>query len=51
MFLARTVAQILGWKLRGKSWPHPFFVRETGLPIREPRVLTTSEREALRAQR
>lgn len=48
-FLARTIRLVLGWKLRGKSWPHPFFVRETGLPIRTPTVLTKAERDALRA--
>jgi hypothetical protein len=46
--LARTFKLILGWKLRGKAWPHPFFERETKAPRREPTTLTPAEREALR---
>ncbi|MBK7396367.1 MAG: hypothetical protein IPJ34_08710 [Myxococcales bacterium] len=34
--------------LRGQGWPHPFFDRSTGEPIRTPIVLTRPEREALR---
>jgi len=40
--------KILGWKLRGKTWPHPFFDRESRKPIRPITVLTAEEREALR---
>lgn len=46
--LARALRSILGWRLRGKAWPHPFFDRETRQPIRSVTVLTSDEREALR---
>src|SRR5688572_16916507 len=31
-FLARTMSLILGWKLRGRAWPHPFFDRGNDEP-------------------
>ena len=37
-----------GWRLRGKTWPHPFFKRETREPIYPLTVLSPGEREALR---
>ncbi len=40
---------VIRWKLTGKGWPHPFFDRATGAPLRTPAVLSTEEREALRA--
>ncbi|HET7608433.1 MAG TPA: DUF6151 family protein [Gammaproteobacteria bacterium] len=46
--LASAVRKVLGWRLRGKAWPHPFFDRETRKPIRPITVLTNDEREALR---
>lgn len=39
---------MLGWKLRGKTWPHPFFDRATKAPSRPITVLTRSERDNLR---
>ncbi|HEX5418972.1 MAG TPA: DUF6151 family protein [Gammaproteobacteria bacterium] len=46
--LARAVRSILGWRLRGKAWPHPFFDRKSRRPIRPVTILTNDEREALR---
>jgi hypothetical protein len=43
------VGKMLGWKLRGKTWPHPYFDRATQLPNRPVTILAKSEREALRA--
>lgn len=46
--LAHIARLMLGWKLRGKGWPHPYFDRATRAP--RPRVvtLTPAERDALR---
>jgi hypothetical protein len=46
--LGRAVGKIAGWKLRGQSWPHPFFDRETRAPAYPITVLSRDEREALR---
>jgi hypothetical protein len=42
------VAKILGWKLRGKTWPHPFFDRATRAPVYPVAVISREERDALR---
>ena len=47
--LARTMRKVLGWKLRGKTWPHPFFDRASGTPKYPVTVLSTAERDALRS--
>jgi len=47
--LGRVVRLILGWRLRGKAWPHPFFDRGAKTPNRPMTTLSTSEREALRS--
>ncbi|WP_437585310.1 DUF6151 family protein [Sorangium sp. So ce1000] len=47
-FLAHTVRKLLGWKLRGETWPHPFFDRASGNPKYPITVLSTAERDALR---
>jgi hypothetical protein len=39
---------VLGWKLGGRTWPHPFFDRETRAPKYPIRILSSAEREALR---
>jgi hypothetical protein len=46
-FLAHTLRMILGWKLRGRAWPHPFFDRasEPKFPVS---VLSREERDAAR---
>lgn len=46
--IARAIGKVLGWRLRGKAWPHPFFARETGDPIFPLTVLSQQQREALR---
>lgn len=46
--IARAIGKVLGWRLRGKAWPHPFFKRETGEPIYPLTVLSQQQRDALR---
>jgi hypothetical protein len=46
--LLRAVRMMLGWRLRGRAWPHPFFRRNTRAPIYPVTVLSQSERDALR---
>lgn len=46
--IARMVRLMLGWKLRGKTWPHPFFERASGQPKYPVTVLSPAERDALR---
>ena len=47
-FLAGTVRLIVGWRLGGKAWPHPFFDRETRAPKYPVTILSHDERESLR---
>ncbi len=47
---ARALLKMLGWKLHGKTWPHPFFDRASGNPKHPVTVLSTAERDALRSQ-
>jgi len=47
--MARAIRKVLGWRLRGLHWPHPFFALNTRTPIYPLTVLSPSEREALRA--
>jgi hypothetical protein len=46
--LMRVISKVLGWRLRGKAWPHPFFTRGNDTPIYPVHVLTREERDALR---
>ncbi len=46
--LGRSIRMVLGWRLRGRTWPHPFFHRATGAPRYPLEILTTAQREALR---
>jgi hypothetical protein len=46
--IARALRLMVGWKLRGRTWPHPYFDRETRQPNRPVSVLPRAEREALR---
>jgi hypothetical protein len=46
--LAHAMCMVIGWRLRGKGWPHPYFDRVTRAPIYPVTVLSASEREALR---
>ncbi len=45
---AIVVLRIIGWKLRGKAWPHPYFDKATGGPSHAVTILTQPERDALR---
>jgi hypothetical protein len=45
--LVRVITRLLGWRLRGRVWPHPFFKRDTREPIYPVTVLSPEEREAL----
>jgi hypothetical protein len=47
--MLRAIARVLGWRLRGETWPHPFFARGTGAPIYPLTILSRDQREALRA--
>ena len=47
--VARAVSKVLGWRLRGKTWPHPFFDRARRTPNFPLTTLSPQEREALRA--
>jgi hypothetical protein len=48
--IAHASRLILGWKLFGKAWPHPFFENRS-LALRYPiTTLTAAEREALRGK-
>lgn len=46
--LLRVISRVLGWRLRGKVWPHPFFTRGNDAPVYPVNVLTPEERDALR---
>jgi hypothetical protein len=48
--IAHALPLMLGWKLRGKAWPHPFFDRATQAPSHRVIILSPEEREALRAR-
>jgi hypothetical protein len=49
-FLLGALRRIVGWKLGGKTWPHPYFDRATQTPNRAVTILSGSEREALRTK-
>jgi hypothetical protein len=46
----RAIGRVLGWRLGGKTWPHPFFARETRAPAYPLTVVSPERREALRAR-
>lgn len=46
--IARAIRMILGWRLAGRTWPHPFFDRATRAPSYPFTTLTLAERDALR---
>jgi hypothetical protein len=46
--LVRAFRMVLGWRLRGQTWPHPYFERNTRAPIYPVTVLSRPQREALR---
>jgi hypothetical protein len=46
--LVRAIRMVLGWRLSGQTWPHPFFQRGTRAPIYPLSVLSRQQREAIR---
>jgi hypothetical protein len=46
--LGRAIRMVLGWRLGGRTWPHPFFDRATRAPSHPVMTLSPTEREALR---
>ena len=46
--MARAIRLVIGWRLSGRAWPHPFFDRETGAVKFPVKVLSSAERERLR---
>jgi len=46
--MARAIRMVLRWRIRGQTWPHPFFERATRAPIFPLTTLSHQEREALR---
>jgi hypothetical protein len=46
--LLRAIGKVLGWRLKGRTWPHPFFARDTGAPVYAVTVLSKEQRDALR---
>ena len=44
----RALLMVLGWRLRGQAWPHPYFERDSRVPIYPLTVLSGAQREALR---
>jgi hypothetical protein len=47
--LLRAIGRVLAWRFGGRTWPHPFFGRETRAPIYPLTVVSQEKREALRA--
>src|SRR5690349_14948775 len=47
--LLRAIGRVLAWRFGGRTWPHPFFARETRTPIYPLTVVSQEKREALRA--
>ena len=45
---ARAIWSVLGWRVKGQTWPHPFYERTSGAPTRRLTTLSPAEREALR---
>ena len=48
-FLLGAIGKMLRWKIRGKTWPHPFFERGKPEPRYAVTVITKEERERVRA--
>jgi hypothetical protein len=46
--LLRAITKVLGWRLRGRAWPNPFFQPKTREPVYPLTVLAQEQREALR---
>ena len=50
LLFAKVILRMIGWKLRGRAWPHPYFDTATGGPSHPVTILTRGERDALRAK-
>lgn len=48
LLLMRALGLVLGWRLRGRTWPHPYFDRATRTPRHPVATLSRAERDALR---
>ena len=48
--MARAIRMVIGWRLRGRTWPHPFYERDTRAPRFPVTTLSPEEREVLRAK-
>lgn len=46
--IVRAVANILRWRITGRTWPHPFFDRVTRAPTHPLTTLSPEARDALR---
>lgn len=46
--LLRSMVSLIGWRLRGRDWPHPFFDRSSRRPTYPVQVLSAEQRDALR---
>jgi hypothetical protein len=46
--LLRVLRLVFGWRLAGKTWPHPFFERASRAPRYPVIVLSREQRDALR---
>lgn len=46
--ILRSLRKMVTWRLRGQTWPHPFFARSTGEIAFPVQVLSKAERDALR---
>lgn len=47
--IARALRLVAGWKLGGKTWPHPFFDKGSSEPRCPTTIVSKSARESLRA--
>lgn len=45
---AAVILRVIGWKLGGRAWPHPYFDQATGSARYPVTILTPGERDALR---
>jgi hypothetical protein len=46
--MVRAIVKVLAWRLSGRTWPHPFFDRETGQAKFPVKALAPDERARLR---
>jgi hypothetical protein len=46
--MLRAIGMVLGWRIRGRTWPHPYFEQSTRTPIYPVTILSNAQREALR---